>query len=262
MIDPISRLIHRRSGQHGPVILMYHSVISGVRTPAWPWAVSLRHFRNHLDFLVAEDWATATVSELSAAAGTCPQRTVAITFDDGYADNLRAWEELQKRGMRATWFIVTGSIGKAPAWPDDGRPGGPLLTATELCAMAASGMEIGSHTISHARLTKTDNSRLSTELSVSKTALQEVLGAEVSSFAYPYGDFDDRCVDAVRRAGYRVACTTRTGWALLDGDPLRLRRLTVFNSDTAGSLARKLCFGCNDASWGIVARYAMRRAIA
>lgn len=241
---------------------MYHSVISGARTPAWPWALSLQHFRSHLDFLVAEGWTTVTVSELSATAGMCPQRTAVITFDDGYADNLSAWDELQKRGMRATWFIVTGSIGQAPAWPDDGRPGGRLLTAAELCAMARSGMEIGSHTISHARLTETDSSRLFTELSVSKTTLQEMLGAEVGSFAYPYGDFDERCVDAVRRSGYRAACTTRTGWAFVDGDPFRLRRLTVFNTDTAGSLARKLCFGSNDASWSVVARYAMRRAIA
>ena len=64
---------------------------------------------------------------------------------------------------------------------------------------------------------------------------------------------------AVQRAGYRTACTTRTGWALRDGDPYRLRRLTVFNTDTASTLARKLYLGSHDVRWSDLARYATRR---
>jgi hypothetical protein len=83
----------------------------------------------------------------------------------------------------------------------------------------------------------------------------------VTSFAYyPYGAWDERCISAVRRAGYRAACTTRFGWALRDGDPYQLRRLTVFNTATVGSLARKLCLGSNDVSWQAVSRYALQRA--
>jgi len=261
MIDPISRYFHRSAGQHGPVMLMYHSVMPGNGTPDWPWAVSLRRFRSQLDFLSEEGWATPTMVELVAAPEKWTGRTAVITFDDGYVDNLVAWEELQKRDMRATWFMVSGSIARESAWPADGRPAGRLLNAAELRAMQASGMEIGSHTANHVRLTEADDYLLRAELSDSKTALEDALGGEISSFAYPYGAWDERCVNAVRAAGYRAACTTRTGWALRDGDPCQLRRLTMFNTDTAGSLARKLCFGSNDVSWQAVTRYALQRAM-
>ena len=42
-------------------------------------------------------------------------------------------------------------------------------------------------------------------------------------------------------------------------EPYQLRRLTVFNTDTAGTLARKLYFGSHDVSWRDIAGYALRR---
>lgn len=260
MIDPVSRHLHRNAGAHGPLILMYHAVLPGKARPAWPWAVSMRQFRRQLDFLAAEGYATPTMGELAAApAGSWSGRTAVITFDDGYADNLAACEELEKRGMRASWFIVTGSIGHAPTWPADGRPPGRLLNADELRLMQAGGMEIGSHTVSHVRLTGVDDARLMQELADSRAALEDLLGAAVGSFAYPYGAWDARCADAVHAAGYAAACTTRTGWALRDGSPFQLRRLTVFNADTPGSFARKLYFGSHDVRWRDLANYALRR---
>lgn len=259
MIDPISRYLHRSAGQHGPVMLMYHSVMTGNGSPNWPWAVSLQRFRSQLDFLAEAGWATPTMAELVATPEKWTGRTAIITFDDGYVDNLVGWEELQKRGMRATWFMVSGSVGREPGWPSDGRPSGRLLDAAELRAMQASGMEIGSHTANHVRLTEADDKLLSAELSDSKTALEDALGSEISSFAYPYGAWDARCANAVRETGYRAACTTRNGWALRDGDPCLLRRLTVFNTDTNSSLARKLYFGANDVSWQAVSRYVLQR---
>jgi peptidoglycan/xylan/chitin deacetylase (PgdA/CDA1 family) len=259
MIDPITHLLHSQAGQHGPVILMYHSIMAGKGKPTWPWATSLERFTAHLDFLAAEGWATPTLGELMAAPGRWRGRVAAITFDDGYVDNLAAFEALRRRGMRATWFIVSGSIGRAPAWPADGRPGGRLLGASELRDMHACGMEIGSHTHNHVRLTEVDDACMASELAVSKATIEDILGAEVAGFAYPYGDWDERCESAVERAGYRHASTTRTGWALRDGKPYRLRRLTIVNSDTSGSLARKLTSGSNDVSWPFMTRHVWHR---
>lgn len=227
-------------------------------TPAWPWAVSRQRFCQQLDFLKAEGYTTLTMGEL-VAAPHLSTRTAVITFDDGYVDNLAASEALQERDMRATWFIVSGSVGQRPAWAEDGRPVGRLLTASELRRMHAAGMEIGSHTVNHPRLPDLDAAALHHEISHSKSSLEDLVGECVSSFAYPYGAWDERCADAVRRAGYRAACTTRTGWAQRDGDPYRLRRLTVFNHDTLGSFARKFYFGSHDVAWRDIARYAIRR---
>ncbi|WP_409574849.1 polysaccharide deacetylase family protein [Thiobacillus sp.] len=260
MLDPVSRALHRSAGQHGPIMLMYHAVQPGKGTPDWPWAVSMQRFREQLDFLATEGYATPTMAELvDAPAKKWDGRTAVITFDDGYADNLAACEELQKRGMRATWFIVSGSVGQSPRWPADGRPGDRLLNSAELCEMQENGMEIGSHTVSHARLPDADDERLMRELGESKASLESMLGHPVSSFAYPYGAWDERCANAVKQAGYAASCTTQTGWALRDKDPYRLRRLTVFNTDTLGSFARKLYFGSHDVAWRDIAGYALRR---
>lgn len=259
-LDPLSRALHGQSGQHGPVMLMYHAVTPGRRRPAWPWAVSMRQFRDQLDFLGAEGYATPTMAELAAVpAKTWSGRTAVITFDDGYVDNLAACEELRKRGMRATWFIVSGSIGREPQWPADGRPAGRLLNADELREMQAGGMEIGSHTVSHVRLPDLDDAALMRELTDSRTALEALLGAPVGSFAYPYGAWNEHCAAAVRRAGYTAACTTRSGWALRDNTPFQLRRLTVFNTDTTATLARKQALATNDGSWAAMFAYVRDR---
>jgi len=258
-MDPFSRHLHRRAGEHGAVMLMYHAISPGRSRPTWPWAISMQGFRDQLDFLAAEGYATPTMAELVSTPAAHTGRTAVITFDDGYTDNLAACEALQSRGMRATWFIVTGSIGKAPAWPADGRPQGRLLNAAELRDMQYAGMEIGSHGVSHDRLPSMDDARLHEELSASKASLEEILGNTVFSFAYPYGAWDARCAQAVARDGYRAACTTRTGWALRDNNPYLLRRLTIFNTDTVSSLARKLSLGTNDVSWSALAAYALRR---
>lgn len=259
-LDPISRFLHDRSGSHGPVMLMYHAVQQGRRVPEWPWAVSGKAFCAQLDFLKAEGYRTLTMGQLVALKDKPIERTAVLTFDDGYIDNLAACDELVKRGMTASWFIVSGSVGQSPAWPADGRPDGRLLDAAELRRMHDAGMEIGSHTVSHARMPELDEVGLRRELSDSKAALEDVIGATVSSFAYPYGAWDERCVEAVKSAGYAAACTTRTGWTMRDGDPYRLRRLTVFNHDSLGSFARKLYFGSHDVAWSDIVRYALRRA--
>ena len=255
MIDPLSKLIHHSAGQHGPVMLMYHAITPGAGTPAWPWAVSMQQFREQLDFLVAEGYATPTMGDLiSIPEKEWAGRTAVITFDDGYVDNLAACEELQKRGMRATWFIVTGAIGQEPHWPGNGRPVGRLLNDVELREMLQAGMEVGSHTVNHVRLTEVDDTQLQGELVNSKIKLEDTLGSTVASFAYPFGAWDPRCAAAVRQAGYSAACTTRTGWALRDRDPYQLRRLTIFNTDNVNTLARKLHFASNDVSWKTLMR--------
>lgn len=259
-VTPLTRFILRHSAEpHGPVGLMYHSVRPGNEKPDWPWAVSRKQFAEQLDFLADEDYATPTITELLTGSRPWPARTAFITFDDGYADNREAFAELYKRGMRATWFVVSGSVGQSPRWPEDGRPGGRLLNASELRDMQAAGMEIGSHSVNHVRLDEIDDARLNQECADSKTSLEDILGHAVTSFAYPYGRWDKRCADAVKHAGYGAACTTQTGWALRDNDPYRLRRLTVFNHDTLGRFARKLAFASHAVGWADLLRRARRR---
>ncbi len=260
-LDPVSAELHRQAPRHGPVMLMYHAVFAPGQRARWPWGVSRASFERQLNFLLAAGYATPTVSELMAAPEQYRGPTAVITFDDGYVDNVEAAAALHRRGMKATWYVVAGSVGGAPQWPFDGRPGGRLMNVAELQGLQRCGMEVGSHALTHRRLPELDALAQLHEAARSKSELEDLLGAEVRSFAYPYGAFDDASVGAVRQAGYSSACTTAPGWMLRDGDPLRLRRLTVFERDTLGSFARKLVFASHHVSWPEIARYWARRAL-
>ena len=263
VLDPVSAYIHRSAGGRGPVALMYHVIEPGHETPDWPWAVSIRQFEAHLELFREFGWQTRTLGEISQGRGAVSEeRTLVVTFDDGYANNLYAAEALYQRDMRASWFVVSGSVGREPHWEDPGRPAGRMLSAGELRDLAAAGHEIGSHGVNHLRLPEISDPDRSFELTASKAALQDLLGQSVDSFAYPFGAWDERSEAVVIEAGYRSACTTQTGLAWVDAHPYRLRRLTVFNTDTVGMLARKLAFASHDAGWGSVVRYGARRVSA
>ena len=262
ILDPITRHLLDNAGHHGPLALMYHSVQKVDRTPSSPWAVSRKQFQNHLDLLQGEGWTTCTIHQLLSRHAEDPGRTIVITFDDGFLDNLWAAEMLERRGMRASWFVVTGSVGKTPSWEDTGRPSGRMLDRTDLRTIAGAGMEIGSHSQSHLRLPTLGDQALRDEVSGSKATLEEMLGSTVRSFSYPYGDWDSRCEAIVRLAGYKAACTTSTGMAMKDKDPLRIRRLTICNTDDTRRFARKLGLASNDGGWGPALRYVGRRIMA
>lgn len=244
------------AGIHGTVALMYHSLSDLGSSLGWHWAVSLP--RTQPDLLNAEGWQTACIRVL-ILNNSIPERSIVITFFDGYKDNLTTCEELEKRSMHATWFIVSDFIGHEPVWPTVGQPDWRLFNAAELRNMLFTNMEIDFHTANHVHLAEMDDVRSQAELTDSKTTLKDALGSEISSFAYPRGTWRGRYANAVREVGYRAACATHTDRALLDGDSHQLHRLTVANRVTASSLARKLYFGSNDVSWHAVSRYALQR---
>jgi peptidoglycan/xylan/chitin deacetylase (PgdA/CDA1 family) len=114
------------------------------------------------------------------------------------------------------------------------------LTWDQAREMAADGIDIGSHTVTHPILTHLDAGELAFELRQSRTRLEQMLGREITLFCYPNGDYDARVRDAVCRAGYRLAVTTECGLTDRASDPLALPRvhtepdLTRFIQSTSG----------------------------
>lgn len=256
----LSRQLHARAAAHGPLVLVYHSVTAGKRRPAWPWSVSARDFADHLDYLTDTGYTTRTVGNLrTSAQDLAGAPGVVITFDDGYRDNLAAAEALSLRGMTASWFVLSGNLGQTPRWADHAGPPDPLLDVADLRQLDSAGFEIGSHGVDHLRMTALDDSALAYQMKTSRQSLEQALGKPVLSLAYPSGAWDSRVRDAVVTAGYQQACTTDSGWALRDGDPFRIRRLTITHTDTAAVLARKLAWAQNEVSWSHVARSFTRR---
>lgn len=265
MVDPLSRRLLRGAGTvpvgsgRGPVVLMYHSVENNRVSGDDEWTISRRLFEGHLSLLQSRGWHTACVSELLHPENL-PAKTVVITFDDGYADTFEnGFALLGKYRMKATWFAVTGRIGGKADWMQGTAGGKSLLSAAQLRQMAAEGMEIGGHTRSHRRLTLLDPQDMQEEIQGSKMDLEALLGTEVISFAYPYGDFSEPALRAVADSGYKIACTARPGWLGSASSVLEVRRVAVFAKDGPGVLARKLAFADNTVGWMRMGAYACRR---
>jgi peptidoglycan/xylan/chitin deacetylase (PgdA/CDA1 family) len=122
-------------------------------------------------------------------------------------------------------------------------------TWEQLREMAAAGIEIGSHTVTHPILTRVPADRLRRELEESRGRLEDMLGRPVTSFCYPNGAYDRIVRDAVERAGYRLAVTSDYGLNDPTSDPLALRRihneeedLPHFLQSTSGFEAAKNAF--------------------
>jgi len=257
-VDPVSRYLALASRGGGPLILMYHSVTPGRGKPEWIWSVAMDSFVAQVDLLRDSGWRFCKVADI-ARGERGMERTVAITFDDGYLDNAAAFQALADRGLPGTLFVVSASIGRAAHWKDSVTSGWQMLDAGQLRELVRSGMEIGGHSRHHCRLAETAPDQLADEIGGCRQELENTLGQPVSSFAYPYGSFNDAVIRAVADAGYEAACTTLAGPALADRDPLRLRRLAVYAHDTLSSFARKIGLRRNEATWGRVRDHLLYR---
>jgi peptidoglycan/xylan/chitin deacetylase (PgdA/CDA1 family) len=214
--------------------LSYHS-IDNLGTAL---SVSPRLFAGQMRALAGEGCVSFKMSEVAAyvAGGkTFPPRAVAITFDDGFANLYTdALPVLQRYGLKATVYVITGMVGKTTKWTDGTKslPSLPILDWEQIVALQAAGVEIGTHSITHGFMTQYSDLRLREELEAPKKELEERLGQPVGAFAYPQGDYDERVVEAVTSAGYRTATTVDQGQAHTNGDPLRLPRILVSNNTT------------------------------
>jgi peptidoglycan/xylan/chitin deacetylase (PgdA/CDA1 family) len=175
-------------------------------------------------------------------------RTVAITFDDGYRSVLDlGLPILEELGWPATIFVPTDFIGseRPMSWPGidrwlEGEHAHELspLSWAQLELLVKAGWEVGSHTCSHPRLTELDQLALQRELSESRAACEQHLRGPCASLAYPYGDVDERVVEAAAAAGYRCA-------AALPAHPhaelaMRWPRIGVYHKDRQARFALKV----------------------
>lgn len=223
--------------RRSPLVLCYHAV-----SPRWPAPLSVtpEDLSGQLELLLRRGYVPATFTR--ALEEPPSPRTLVVTFDDAYRSVFdTALPILERLGVPATVFSPTDFVGgHGPmVWPGIERwVGGPHehelrpMIWEQLGELAQRGWEVGSHTCSHPRLTRLDDSTLLDEMRRSKDACERRLGRECAALAYPYGDFDDRVVEAARSVGYRSAATLP---ARLEGrDPLRFPRVGVYHRDGLG----------------------------
>jgi peptidoglycan/xylan/chitin deacetylase (PgdA/CDA1 family) len=233
---PIVRAVLRR----GPLLLCYHSVGSSPRADDPEFLrVEPGRFRAQLELVLAAGGRFATVAEIAdRVRARAPLGGLACaTFDDGYEDNLAvALPILRELGLTATVFVATALAGRPSPWMRPGS-GVRMMDAGELRELAAAGVELGGHTVTHPDLTAVDAATCRREVRDGRRELEAMLGRPVTSFAYPFFRFDDVARAAVRDAGYAAAVTGLGRGSA--SDPMLLPRALVGGKDgTASFLAR------------------------
>ena len=191
-----------------PTVLMYHSI--GLNPASF--TVSTEIFRRQIAFLRARDYRVLPLEDcvrrgLSGETG----RIVALTFDDGYRDFVdEAAPILQAFDCPATVFLITGRMGGSFTTSD--RVELPIMSWRDAAHLRTTGIELGSHTVSHAKLNHLSSDQVRDELTTSLAAMASQAGATGDVWlSYPYG----RCTDEVKRiareVGYAGALTIGPG---------------------------------------------------
>ncbi len=191
--------------------------------------------------------------------GDLPPYPLVVTFDDGHKENAKLAPIFREFGVRPTVYLCSQIVGTTrPYWwktpaadsigveslkrvpdgerrrrlaeagndPDRETDSRQSLTWDEVLRLRDV-VDYGAHTRTHPILLQCDDHRVTDEIALCKAELEEALGEPCRHFAFPNGDFSDREVDIIRRAGYRTARTIDPGWNGPNADPLRLKAVPV-----------------------------------
>lgn len=211
-------------------VLFYHRVADWCPCP---WTMPVQTFRRQIEWLQARfDIVSLAEAQRRIAAGENDRPTVCLTFDDGYADNFDvALPLLLRDKIPFTYFVSSQIVLKGLPFPHDAKAGFMLRPnkPAEIRLLADAGVEIGSHTQTHASLGPTaGTSTLEREIIASKHDLEDLTGREVRYFAFPYGMADNISHEAFSiafQAGYAGVCSAFGAYNLPGGDPFHIRRI-------------------------------------
>ncbi|WP_342617697.1 polysaccharide deacetylase family protein [Rhodoferax sp. GW822-FHT02A01] len=162
-------------------------------------------------------------------SGEMSGKVVGLTFDDGYQNNLiNALPILRKNGFTATCYGVSSQLGGSNVWDHAlGILPKPLMSKAEWQQWLQHGMDVGSHTRTHADLNTLDQATALREIADSKTELESALQCEVRHFCYPYGRLNASLFSLVEQAGYKTATTTHRGKVRTGSPPYALNRIMI-----------------------------------
>lgn len=199
-------------------ILMYHKPPSD--------------FDAQMAALKAKGYTTVHMSDVAnafAGKSSLPAKPAVVTFDDGFAAQQDVMSILQKYNTKVTLYLIVGGqlshycIGLTRI---QGEPcGDAYLSPDNVRQMSSSGLvEIGAHTLDHPNLASMNADDQWTQINGSKEYLQKTFGVNVTSFAYPYGQYNATSVALVAKAGFLTAVTTQPGIIQNPQQPYLLHR--------------------------------------
>jgi peptidoglycan/xylan/chitin deacetylase (PgdA/CDA1 family) len=229
------------------------------KKPRDPLAITPEHFRQQMQEIKASGIPVIPMADLLAwrrGEKSIPPKAIVLTIDDGYNDTYSiAWPILKEFGFPFTYYVYLHYI----------SVGGRAITWDQLAELRDAGVDIGSHTVSHANLIRPKAKDLAgqpydqwlwNELKTSKDTLEQKLGIKVTTLAYPYGIHNDAIAQKVLEAGYEAAFTVSGQKALHDSPAARIGRYIV-QSDKEFTFSNALKFGAGGVSAGVAPATAM-----
>jgi len=170
-----------------------------------------------MQYLYENGYQALSLNELIHHTAFNHEKSVFITFDDGWTNNYtNAFPILKKLGLIATIFVITDFIGRSR-----------YVDWNQLKEMNKEGISIQSHTVNHRPLVGIKNDQIMYELDTSKKQIEDHLGSAVDFLSVPHGMINQRVRDAARAVGYKAICTSEPGFSHSYGNPAILRRTNV-----------------------------------
>ncbi|HYT94845.1 MAG TPA: polysaccharide deacetylase family protein [Gemmataceae bacterium] len=219
--------------RRGPfmAVLLFHRVTDAI--PEDGLTVSTARFRRMCRLLRRRFHVVplAEVFRLTRSGEPIPRRTVAITFDDCYRDNLFAARVLAEHRLPACFFVPSGYVGTDQVFPwDRDLPQLPNLTWDDVREMAGMGFEIGSHTVTHPDMAAVPLAQARSELVESKRTIEDKIDRPVRWFAFPFGGREhcpgDR-LSLLVDAGYEGSVSAYGGFVYPDEKSLIIPRVAA-----------------------------------
>jgi len=234
------------ANNHTLKVLMHHQIVNDEKLCSVHWTyVSTAQLRKQL--ILLEHWGYTPITlrdYLLYEKGeiNLPKKPIILTFDDGYADVFQnAYPVIKEFGWNAVAFVLGDKNLKSNTWDKELSKGSSMLMNEEqMMELYDAGFEIGSHSMSHARLSTLPVQSAWFEIIRSKEKLQSILKSEVTSFSYPFGSLNDTIKEMVKRAGYKIACGVFSGPPKFGEDRFDIRRITISGSTNTLAYALKI----------------------
>lgn len=231
-----TKYLVKKIGLEKPIILMYHRVAEDKNDPHL-LCVNKDNFRSHMEYLSKHKKIVPLGEILS---GNANKKSVAITFDDGYRDNLTtALPVLKEFNAHATIFVSPGIVGQKFPW-DEPDSSGICMSESEILELSKNNnIEIGAHTMNHPHLTQIPQESQDSEIRQSKKLLEKIVGKKIRYFAYPFGEYNEKSIGIVKDAGFEAAVAVRAESVDKNKNHYELPRFIVRNWDI-NKFARKI----------------------
>ncbi|CRL64699.1 polysaccharide deacetylase family protein [Proteus penneri] len=233
----------------GIPILTYHHILKATENHNFRHTstiTSLTAFTEQMNYLKEAGYETLSLNQVAGYLNksiNLPGRAVALTFDDGLQSVYRyAYPLLKENGQRATLFVISSRIkSKTSKW----APNSLQFMSWQSLRSSRDVFDIQSHSHFLHRLDNNKKpiifSRQSHTIILDLQRSQRVLSLlnpHQYAFAYPFGGYNQRAINAVKASGMTLAVTTQQGKVRLGDPPFALKRLYALSTDPIEKFAR------------------------